>query len=1360
MDNKYIRFVVEVIKGRSVENLKSVEKAALQASGAVDALTTATSTNVAATDAASVSQQNLQRQQHQTASSSNKAAQQARHQAQAQGNANKAADAGAAANSKNANSTLQAAGATEAYNRALLENAKNLAVVQDQTFLTQKGLQRFANRQADANLAMQAANNNLGKFYTTLGKIESMGTPTVMRASTWAALGAGGVIYKSVKLYTDLNSQIQQIINQAGRPVSEEGFLTKESIQIAKDTGAAIHDVANAMYRAASGTAAWNHHTGATKKQLVNLTRAMVDLNVLGNVPGGAQAEQGARILVSLMNAGIGKYSSSPKRAAAFANAVVGAGDIRQAEMIAASSKGLFTAAKINKLSLPDVFAYADLLTSLGQTGATAGTAVKSAVTLLGQNPSVQGTTALGMVGIKPGDMQAWIKSGGLGFAGQQLMEHMKKFQPVSTFPRYAGAEEGAASAEKLFAKWTLGTKGPKGFMQAWKRGLDPKNAKDKEYLDFIQGQLIVKAFGGSKQMVGVATLLQNLPKFMEFYNRIKEQSTLKVYDASVKRAENAPGRKISRMWIELQGVMIDLGKKLTPTVITIGDGFVKLIKAITKFKEIFIPIVAMIGGAIAFGAAAKVANFAQGGVKMFGASSRMSANVWKRLGENSPGGFARRTSDKINRRYYKSINAYESGAYRSTTKKGEDFLAYAPGAWQNSQQYYTRDLSGSGYVYGGYSSGGGGGGAHGGGGGGGGGGAHGGGSGGSSRPYSPGGGQGPGVNSFVPIGNFRGTPVGRPGSIVVGGGAANYFNTPPRPSAAEGMALMDRNAYNLLIRAEADREGWNVRLPGNTNVSTSPSRAWIRRQMGIPGRKHGKMVEHYSRMLRNSYDSEASLNPHIASRLDWLDTNIPVYNKNGEMTRIKRLGDFHPEQRYRVYSQMINRLPDDQRAAMLEQHATHGFQGYINPNMPDGKKRIGIFGGMRNLANGAYNRFNAASDAEALAGKALLKQGASEVGRGLLSAGGGIMTSLLGFLGGPIGMTMMTSLLPVAVTALSPVISRFLGSPKPATPSAPHSVVSNEAKIKEIRGKIAAATARIAAGTGTSHDFKMINRWESQLTSLTGETTDFKAQPLKQSQAALTGIRNLRSFLGSAKKNRYGNGQGGFNYFYDPTMLAKLPKDVRFQLATMGLDAKHLSQGNAKGAAINAYLQSTIGRYKKDINSPAFSLAMSAINPSFAGNVGVRNLASSQFTHLENALGSLKGDYWKNLKPGQAKQKYYNLSMAAAQARKYADQDTALSQQSGITEEVKNKYIALAAKQLARSKELSAAATKVAQENNIKKSDARVLANSLSAALEATFTKMGISKKDFTQAFVDGISNSAAGLASIVDNSHKNIKP
>jgi hypothetical protein len=1027
--------------------------------------------------------------------------------------------------------------------------------------------------------------------------------------------------------------------------------------------------------------------------------------------------------------------------------------------MIAASSKGLFTAAKINNLSLPDVFAYADLLTSLGQTGATAGTAVKSAVTLLGQNPSVQGTTALGMVGIKPGDMQTWIKKGGLGYAGEQLMEHMKKFQPVSTFPRYAGAEEGAASAEKLFAKWTLGTKGPPGFMAAWKRGLDPRNEKDKEYLKFIEGQLIVKAFGGSKQMVGVATLLQNLDTFNEFYKRIVEQATPQVYDAAVKRAENAPGRQISRMWIELQAILIDIGKQITPTVITIGHGFVSLIKSLTKFKEILIPVVSMIGGLIVFGAAAKVANFAQGGVKMFGASSRMSANLYGRIGKNNPGGFASRTSDKINRRYYKSINAYESGAYRSTTKKGEDFLAYAPGAWQNNQQYYTRDLSGSGYGYGGYSSGGGGGGGAHGGGSGGGGGAHGGGSGGSSRPYSPGGGHGPGVNSFVPIGDFRGTPVGRPGSIVVGGGAANYFNTPPRPSAAEGMALMDRNAYNLLIRAEADRAGWNVRLPGNTNVSASPSRAWIRRQMGIPGRKHGKMIEHYSRMLRNSYDSEANLNPHIASRMDWLDTNIPVYNKNGGMTRIKRLGDFHPEQRYRVYSQMINKLPDDQRAAMLEQHATHGFQGYINPNMPNGKKRRGVFGGIKNVAVGSATRLGAISDAEALAGKALLRQGGSEVAQGLMRSGGGIMTSLLGFLGGPIGMTMMASLLPVAVTSLAPVISRFLAgsNPKPPAPSAPHSVTSNEAKAKEIRTKLAAAQARIAAGTGTAHDFKMINRWEAQLKDLTGETSTFKAQPIKQSQAALTGITNLRSFLGNAVKTIRAT-PGARNYIYDAAMLARLPKDVRFKLATMGLDAKHLQQTGAKGAAINAYLQSTIGQYKNDINSPAFSAAMNAVDPTFASKIGVKNLAASQYTHLQGALGGMQGEYWKNLKPGRAKQKYYNLTMASAQAKQYYLQDTALANTKGLSQEVKDKYIALAAKQLERSRELAAAATKVAQENHLKRGDLNVMSTSLSTALEATFRKLGISRKDFQAAFSAGITDSANGLASIVNDANKNL--
>jgi hypothetical protein len=562
-------------------------------------------------------------------------------------------------------------------------------------------------------------------------------------------------------------------------------------------------------------------------------------------------------------------------------------------------------------------------------------------------------------------------------------------------------------------------------------------------------------------------------------------------------------------------------------------------------------------------------------------------------------------------------------------------------------------------------------------------------------------------------------------------------------------MALMDRNAYNLLIRAEADRAGWNVRLPGNTNVSASPSRAWIRRQMGIPGRKHGKMIEHYSRMLRNSYDSEANLNPHIASRMDWLDTNIPVYNKNGDMTRIKRLGDFHPEQRYRVYSQMINKLPDDQRAAMLEQHATHGFQGYINPNMPEGKKR-----GLR-----AWARTNLAHDAEKIAGKNLLREGLSEAGNSLRYAGSGIMTSLLGFLGGPIGMTMMTSLLPVAITALSPVIGRFLGSREAPAGTAPHSVTTNEAKIAAIKSKLAAAQARIAAGTGTANDFKMINRYEAQLKDLTGETSGFKAQPIKQAQAALsqlTALRQLKSMGHEVNAGKAGTRTmfGGKNW---ASTWSKLPKDVRYQLTTMGLTKNGGTFTVKQANMINQYLSNTIGAYKNDINSPAFSAAMNAVDPTFASKIGVKNLAASQFTHLEGSLGALKGDYWKNLKPGAAKKRYYNLTMASAQAKQYYLQDTALSNQKGISQEVKDRYVALAAKQLERSKELAAAATKVAQENHLKRGDLNVMSTSLSTALEATFRKLGISRKDFQAAFSAGITDSASGLASIVNDANKN---
>ena len=1372
MDNKAIRFVIEVLKGNSVRNLNEVSEATARASGAVTDLTLATDAATGATKTNQKANVSAAQTQRQAASASQSYAAKLKAQAAANQAAAKTATQAATQTRMVADATFSGMGATEAYNKALLDNARALRVVQDQQFLTEKGLQRFANRQADANIAIQAANNNLGQFYTTLGKLESMGTPAVMRAATWSAIGVGGVAYKSVKMYTELNSQMQQVINQAGRPAGELNWLTNTTLDIANKTGATIHDVANAMYRAASGTASWHKGLGATKKELKNLTRAMVDFNVLGNVPSGAQSEQGARILVSLMNANIGKYSQNPRAAAAFVNAVVGAGDIRASEAIAASGKGLFTAAKLNNIDLPSIFAYVDLLTSMGQTGQTAGTYVKSASTLLGQNTSMQGTKALAMIGIAPGMMQNWIREKGLGFAVQQLIQHMGKFQPLANFPRYAGLE-GNAAAEKLFNVWTVNN-APKGFMEHWKAGKLSENEKK-----FITGQILTKAYGGSKQMIGVATLLQNPEKFLEFYNRIVSQSTPEVAGAAIKRAENAPGRQLQRLLNEFQTVMIDIGKKITPTVIKAGHWLLKLVEGLTKFKEILIPLVSMMGTIMLMGGASKIAQFGRGVMQTAGWSATVSMNVLEKLGLHG-------VRQDVYRRNYKRINAYESLGYRSTSKSGENFLSYAPGAWQNPQGFWTRDLTqyGGDPVMGPYPGGGGGSSRpYGGGGGGGGapGGGYGGGYGGvpyGPVPYGGGGRRGrrgrwsSGVNTVVPYGNYRGHYVGAPGSLIMGGGAGYAFNDLPNDPAhfnelklrgpVMGAEVMGRRTYNLVTAAQRNPNAWRTQVVGapKGTLSPSPTKKWLRATTGI---KDAALINQMHHDLSLLYDNGALI-PEVAARMDWLNTTVPVTTGTGRTIK-RRLGNLGPRSRHAYYTNYFNSLSrDDQdilRSREQSDWSSMGPNFRYYPKMPNGERipsPAGFLSGLLKLIKsgtstgldivlGQNNLGRRIKNAD------IAKEGLTNIGTSLLEKGSSLASGLLGFLGGPIGMTLMTSLLPLAITKMMPVIKNFLTPPKPPK-AAPHTLEGNRKEIKNLTNKITGIQSRIQAGTATSQDFEDLVNYNNRINALQGENTGFIGDPTLVATKALSGIRALRGAK-DPFKNLFNNGADMNAHKKWKKTWDTLPADVKKGLGVMGVHRWGISS-NANYGDVLKYLNTTESGYNTLIESPAFRSALNAVDPLRATKIGFRNLGTSQLNQYRSSLDIInKGRYWTGLNPGQAKQRYFEFETGAFKAQADYKAMMAASNAKGLTEDQKRHYIELAGMALQRSQKLAEAATKVAQENHIRERDARAIAQHVGNAFEATLKRLGVTKNDFTDAFSAGIRG--GGLAAIINAQNNN---
>jgi len=492
--------------------------------------------------------------------------------------------------------------------------------------------ERFAARVVDSQVAIAMANANYSKTYTALTRMESVGTPAIMKAATWTALGIGGVAYESVKQYMNLNKSLMQTITQAGVSPNRMGFLTQMDLNVAKQTGQSISGVADMIYRVASGTASWNQGLGATNKQLQGVVSNVAKLNVLGGVPAGAASEQSARVVAALLNANLPGVGNDPNKAGALINATVGAGDIRQGELISSVGRGLLAAAQANGATAKDAMAWIDLLTTLGATGSIAGTRVTTGLTLLSANTK-QGAMAMGMVGIKPGEVQEIVAHQGIAAAATFLNNQIAQFNPIDNYPK-VGKGRGRQGAINELQSWGVNNISSQ-LISDWSSGVlrDPKTKQQQDELRQIRTLILTKAFGGAKQYVTVATLLNNVGRYVGINNAIGRNDTQAVYQAAVARAENTPSVVFHKTLIGIQADLIQVGKELTPVATEAARGLLFLTNTLTHFKAILVPVGLTLAYILGAAGLSKAASISKGAIRMFGAGNALGSKVYGGLG-------------------------------------------------------------------------------------------------------------------------------------------------------------------------------------------------------------------------------------------------------------------------------------------------------------------------------------------------------------------------------------------------------------------------------------------------------------------------------------------------------------------------------------------------------------------------------------------------------------------------------------------------------------------------------------------------------------------------------------------------------
>ena len=480
--------------------------------------------------------------------------------------------------------------------------------------------------QRDAQIKALDAHQN---FAANMAK----SAPKLNRLGLGIAASVTGGLYEGIKQYMAFNQKMTQSFTQAGVAFNKQKALTQDMGNIAKATGRSFNDMADALYRVASATAGMNSGRGASTSQLNSLVRQTANLQVLGNLSSGAQAEQAARIMGSVVNSGIG--GSNVKTIAATTNAIVGAGDIRMSELITALGRGVLTSGKTVGLDYKQIGAFVDLLTSRGTTGASAGTYVAHAFQLLAGS-TAQAANWQKAIGLGGGEMINTMKHQGLNAAVQLLYSHMQKL--TNTPESIKMMQKAGLSSDQI---------------NAWIAGLQPGS----DMQTSVMQRAMTAMFGGGRQAMPLMTLLQSAgidtsklsnglltskdmrgPTYQEILDNINRRSNSKTYNKDVSAALNTPRVQEQKLLRTLQWDLIQFGKIATPIWLDLLTGATKVANLFLKFKGYLVELGAVLAGIVTTIAVKEGFKFAGKAKDAFGAVSYWKTRGMARMsGDNNP---------------------------------------------------------------------------------------------------------------------------------------------------------------------------------------------------------------------------------------------------------------------------------------------------------------------------------------------------------------------------------------------------------------------------------------------------------------------------------------------------------------------------------------------------------------------------------------------------------------------------------------------------------------------------------------------------------------------------------------------------
>ena len=499
---------------------------------------------------------------------------------------------------------IVAADRSSTANNALGDSYKFVAVSSEQSVASINASTTALERHS------MAATTASGKMRAFAGSATATG---LIKASKWIAGGALVTGYESIKKYMSFQQIVTQSVTEAGVPLKDQKAAMAGLLDISRQTGAKADDMAHIYYRVASSLAG----THAPLSRMLEISKQIADLNLLGNVPTGQQSEGTARVVMSIYNANLKDTGHNLKKTIGTISAIAGSSDAYIKDVSVAFGNGLLAAAQQQGLGMNEAGAIFAAYTKLGMKPSSAGVYATRAITQL-FSPTVAGSKGFGMLGIDAFKMKKIEDSQGLGGVLKYLNQKLEgPLSPLPSYAKYKGST-GSAAAFKQLDTWFNGSLnttfqnalGQKITGAEFKKQLadNLKSGKGmtEQDMSVVRNMMLTRMFGGQRGSVQVAALLDNLPSFIAAYKNINKNATDKKVDQLTDIARKTPGAQLKIIEAKINADFIRIGEIITPIFLKLAIVVASVFNVFVKFKPIILEVVGVLGEVLLLGIALK----------------------------------------------------------------------------------------------------------------------------------------------------------------------------------------------------------------------------------------------------------------------------------------------------------------------------------------------------------------------------------------------------------------------------------------------------------------------------------------------------------------------------------------------------------------------------------------------------------------------------------------------------------------------------------------------------------------------------------------------------------------------------------